>query len=80
MFLGITLAVVFFGYGVLMYIYPYDMLTVLMQSFIVIFQIVKNSKSYKPVQISGYYFAGIFLLQYVLGLYYRGCPSNIYLI
>ena len=54
------------------------MLTVLLQSCVIIFQIVKNSKHYRQVKISGYYFIGCFGLQFVLGLYYRGCPYNIF--
>jgi hypothetical protein len=70
--------ITFFSFAILMFLYPYDILTVLLQSFVIILQIVKNCKHRKPVKVSLNYLFGCFGLQYVLGLYYRGCPSNIY--
>ena len=73
-----NLVVCFNAYLLLMYLYPYNNLTVLLQGLYLMPQILKNSKNKLPVRTSRCYFMGLFVSQFGLGMYYKGCPCNLY--
>lgn len=52
--------VVLISYGFIMFLFPYGLYTVLAQSFIIIFQILKNSRHTRPVKVGWNYVAGCF--------------------
>lgn len=61
-----------------MYLFPYEMATILCQGITIFPQIIKNSIRKAKWKWHNNYVIGFLLIRSILPLYYRGCPSNFY--
>ena len=69
-----------FGYLTIMYFFTYEIWSLLIQALIFVPQIVHNVRKGNNPFFYAYYVLGVLGMRMMLPLYYRGCPSNIYVI
>lgn len=69
-----------FTYLTIMYFFPYDIWSILIQALLFMPQIVHNVRKGNNPHFYPFYVLGVLGMRMILPLYYRGCPSNIYVI
>jgi hypothetical protein len=63
-----------------MYFFTYEIWSLLIQALLFVPQIVHNVRKGNNPFFYAYYIFGVLGMRMILPLYYRGCPSNIYVI